>query len=233
MGERTGIGRVSGRHFTARREPRPPSVFAAPPPGLGARTIYIELDSETDTMPTAPPKRPMPGRVLWLYALATLEREGTVYGYALSDRVAERTDGAWRPGAGAVYPALQSLVRRGAARTRKQGVRRVYSITPHGRAILRRIRTQMAGPGPGAPDLSLLWAEIAGAPDPGAHMLRRLHRQLEMLDAMLARQPDARAGGRPLRAAAFDELSTALQRLGSNPVPRGPSHSAARGDRRR
>jgi DNA-binding PadR family transcriptional regulator len=157
----------------------------------------------------------MPGRVLWLYALATLEREGTVYGYALAGRVAERTDGAWRPGAGAVYPALQSLVRRGAARTRKQGVRRVYSITPHGRTILRRIRTQMAGPGPGAPDLSLLWAEIAGASDPGAHLLRRLHRQLEMLDSLLARQPDARSGTRSLRAAAAEELTMALRRLDS------------------
>ena len=175
----------------------------------------------------------MPGRVLWLYALATLEREGTVYGYALAERVAERTDGAWRPGAGAVYPALQSLVRRGAARTSKQGVRRVYSITPHGRAVLRRIRTQMAGPGPGAPDLSLLWAEIAGAPDPGAHMIRRLHRQLELLDAMLARQPDARAGDRPLRSAALDELSTALRRLGAKSPPQRLSARAAKRGRPR
>ncbi len=157
----------------------------------------------------------MPGRVLWLYALATLEREGSLYGYALSDRVAERTEGAWRPGAGAIYPALQSLVRRGAARATKQGRRRVYSITPHGRAVLKRIRIQMAGPGPGAPDLSLLWAEIAGEPDPGAHVLRRLHLQLESVDALLARQPDARSAGRLVREAAIDELSGALDRLRS------------------
>lgn len=157
----------------------------------------------------------MPGRVLWLYALATLEREGSLYGYALSDRVAERTEGAWRPGAGAIYPALQSLVRRGAARASKQGRRRVYSITPHGRAVLRRIRIQMAGPGPGAPDLSLLWAEIAGDSDPGTHVLRRLHRHLESVDALLARQPDARSEGRLVRDAAVDELSTALDRLRS------------------
>ncbi len=168
-------------------------------------------------MPTAPPKRPMPGRVLGLYALATMEREGTVYGYALADRIAERTEGAWRPGAGAVYPALQSLVRRGVARTRKDGVRRVYSITPHGRTVLRRIRARMAGPGPGAPDLSLLWAEIAGASDPGDHLLRRLHRQLELLDDFLGRQPDARSGTRSVRAAAADELAMALKRLKSRP----------------
>jgi len=164
-------------------------------------------------MPATPIKRPMPGRVLWLYALATLEREGTVYGYALADRIAERTEGAWRPGAGAVYPALQSLVRRGVAREHKAGVRRVYTITPQGRAVLRRIRTQMAGPGPGAPDLSLLWAEIAGVPDPGTHILGRLHRQLESLDALLARQPDAQVGRRSVREAASEELRSALRRL--------------------
>jgi DNA-binding PadR family transcriptional regulator len=168
----------------------------------------------------------MPGRLLWLYALATLEREGTVYGYALSDRIAERTEGAWRPGAGAIYPALQSLVHRGAARAAKQGRRRVYSITPFGRTLLRRIRSQMAAPGPGAPDLSLLWAEIAGAPDPGAHLLRRLHRHLESLDAFLARQPEARSGSGTVRAAAIDELSTALKRLRSGAT-------SASGSRRR
>ena len=177
-------------------------------------------------MPAPPPKRPLPGRVLWLYALATLERERSLYGYALADRVAERTDGAWRPGPGAVYPALQSLVRRGAARATKQGVRRVYSITPHGRVVLRRIRAQMAGPGPGAPDLSLLWAEIAGAPDPGAHLLRRLRRHLEMLDGMLARQPDARSGTTTLRAAAVGELTSALERLRTR--ARTPSASGRR-----
>ena len=191
--------------------------------------LYIEFDTWRDIMAAPLTKRPMPGRLLWLYALATLEREGSVHGYGLSDRVAERTEGAWRPGAGAVYPALQSLVRRGAAHARKEGNRRVYTITPHGRAVLRRIRSQMAGPGPGAPDLSLLWAEIAGDPDPGAHVLRRLHRQLESLDALLARQPQARSGSLSVRAAAVSELSSALNRLRAGERSSG----AARQQRRR
>ena len=65
---------------------------------------------------------------------------------------------------------------------------------PTGGRVLRRIRARMAGPGPGAPDLSLLWAEIAGASDPGDHLLRRLHRQLELLDDFLGRQPDGTVG---------------------------------------
>ncbi len=88
---------------------------------------------------------------------------------------------------------------------------------PTGGRVLRRIRARMAGPGPGAPDLSLLWAEIAGASDPGDHLLRRLHRQLELLDDFLGRQPDARSGTRSVRAAAADELAMALKRLKSRP----------------
>jgi len=171
----------------------------------------------------------MPGRVLWLYALATLEREGTIYGYDLAEKVSERTEGAWRPGAGAVYPALQSLVRRGAARATKRGVRRIYSITPQGRSLLRRIRAQMAGPGPGAPDLTLLWAEIAGTEDPGEHLLRRLHLHLEAIETFLTRQPGARVGARSLRAAALDELTTAARRLKSGGQRRISSRPPKRG----
>ncbi len=57
-------------------------------------------------------------RLVGLYALATMEREGVVHGYLLSQRISERTDGAWRPGPGAVYPSLSALVERGWARRR-------------------------------------------------------------------------------------------------------------------
>lgn len=174
------------------------------------------------------PRRPQPGRVLWLYALATLDREGSVYGYSLADRIAARTDGAWRPGAGAIYPALRSLVTRGAASVSTRGARRVYSITAEGRRLLRRIREQMAGPGPGAPDLSLLWAEIAGTSDPGEHMLRHLRRHLDALDAYLARQPDARHGVRPLREDALAELIEATRRLRNSARGRRSSVPGAR-----
>lgn len=169
-------------------------------------------------MPSPSPRRPLPGRVLGLYALATLDREGSVYGYSLAERIATRTDGAWRPGPGAIYPALQGLVARGAAREKKVGVRRVYSITPRGHALLRRIRGNMVGPRSGGPDLSLLWAEIAGTPDPGRFMLQRLRRQLDALDVFLAREPDARLGSGLLRDEAVAELTRAVQRLTTSPA---------------
>jgi DNA-binding PadR family transcriptional regulator len=164
--------------------------------------------------------------VLRLYALATLDREGSIYGYSLSERIATKTEGSWRPGPGAVYPALQSLVERKWARSELKGARRMYTITSTGHAVLRRIRSQMADAGPGAPDLSLLWAEIAGSSDAGEHMLRHLRRHLDSLDAYLARRPDARAGGRNLRTEALAELAESMRRLG------GPASGSVRRRRR-
>jgi DNA-binding PadR family transcriptional regulator len=163
----------------------------------------------------------MPGRVLWLYALATLDRDGSVYGYSLSDRIAEKTDGVWRPGPGAIYPALQSLVRRGAARSVRSGARRVYTITPAGRLLLRRIRTRMEGIGPGAPDLSQLWAEIAGSSDPGEHLLRHLRRHLDSLDVYVARPSLERDARGDVRERAIRELSDAVRRLRAHGARRG------------
>ncbi len=83
-----------------------------------------------------------------LYALTLMEREGPLHGYGLSERIAERTEGAWRPGAGSVYPSLRKLVESGLARSKATERRRVYSITPQGRALLRRMR-RANGPGTG------------------------------------------------------------------------------------
>lgn len=161
---------------------------------------------------------PRPGRVIGLYALATMAKEGPVYGYQLAERIADRTDGAWRPGAGAIYPALGSLARQGLARASRGAGRRLYAITPRGRAFLARIRSQWMGGGQSGPDLSRLWAEISGAGDPGEHLVRHLRRHLDSIVTVLDREPDMRTGGESFRARVLTELAVAQDRL---TVPRG------------
>jgi DNA-binding PadR family transcriptional regulator len=139
---------------------------------------------------------PRPGRVLGLYALAVMERDGPVYGYQLAERIAERTDGAWRPGAGAIYPALNRLVERGLARSAPARGRRMYSISPRGRAFLRRVRTEWMGGGRSGPDLSRLWAEISGAGDAAQHVLHHVRRHLESLATMVEQAEDPELGSR-------------------------------------
>jgi len=156
---------------------------------------------------------PRPGRVLGLYALSVMDRDGPVYGYSLADRISDRTDGAWRPGAGAIYPALQSLVERGFAKSGRDGRRRVYAITPRGKRALAQIRrARMGGPGTG-PDLGLLWSEIVSPGDPGQHLIRHLHHHLEAIGGYLEREPQLKAGQASLREQVVSELRAAETRL--------------------
>lgn len=156
---------------------------------------------------------PRPGRFLALYALSVMDRQGPVYGYSLADQISDRTEGVWRPGAGAIYPALQSLVARGLARSGRDGRRRVYSITPRGRKALEQIRRARGG-GPGrGPDLGLLWSEILSPGDPGQHLVRHLHHHLEAIGEYLERDPQMRAGGVSLREQVEAELRAAETRL--------------------
>ena len=158
---------------------------------------------------------PRPGRLLGLYALSVMERDGPVYGYLLAERIADRTEGAWRPGAGAIYPALQSLVKNGFARAAPDGRRRMYSLTPQGRTFLGRVRRGWTGSGRTGPDLGRLWSEIAGGGDPGQHLLRHLRHHLEGIAAYLERDPGMRAGSGTLRDQFLAELRVAENRTES------------------
>ncbi len=142
-----------------------------------------------------------------------MDRDGPIYGYSLADRISARTEGAWRPGAGAIYPALQALVARRLAQVDAEGRRRIYRITPTGRAFLRRLRRGWLSMGVGGPDLGLLWSEIAGEADPTQHLLRHLRRHLEGIVAYADRNPTARTGARTFRDEVLVELETARARL--------------------
>lgn len=156
---------------------------------------------------------PMPGRILGLYALAVMEREGSVHGYALADRIADRTRGTWRPGAGAIYPALDSLARRHLATVSRDGRRRVYRITGPGRTLLRRIRRQMAWRLRGGLELGLLWSEIGGVADPAEHLLRRLDMHLDAVFEFLSREGPTTSAGERFRREARSRIAVAASRL--------------------
>lgn len=177
-------------------------------------------------MPPARSKGDLRARgALSLYALALMEREGPVHGYRIAERIEARTDGAWRPGPGAVYPALQRLVRRGLATKRSRGRRQEYEITPEGRELLERVRSRDAAPRPGAPDLTTLWAEVMGAGDPGAFLLVRLRTSIDRLTLHLQRTTLPLGEAKELRSDAVTELKRGLVRLRR---PRATGRSTAR-----
>lgn len=159
------------------------------------------------------PPGPMPGRILGFYALSVMAAEGPLYGYMLSERIAARTDGAWRPGAGAIYPALDSLTRRKLARVSSEGRRRVYRITPRGRGMLREVRRNMSWRARGGPDLARLWAEIAGPDDPDQFLVDTFRRRLDGIVTYLTRESREPQRARELRVQLRTELERAEDRL--------------------
>src|SRR5215471_13102897 len=66
-------------------------------------------------------------------AILALLREGPRNGYQIMSEIEERSDGAWRPSPGAVYPALQQLADEGLVEAEESSGRRTFRLTDEGR----------------------------------------------------------------------------------------------------
>ena len=99
------------------------------------------------------------------------EEEGRAWnGYQLIQEIPARTDGAWRPSAGSVYPALQLLEDEGLISPQGTGRRRVYTLTDKGRGYAEAH----------ADELRSSWDAAAGMTDDDAIEFRNLIRQVMM-----------------------------------------------------
>ena len=99
------------------------------------------------------------------------EEEGRGWnGYQLIQEIPARTDGAWRPSAGSVYPALQQLEDEGLITPQGTGRRRVYTLTDKGRGYAEAH----------ADELRSSWDAAAGMTDDDAIEFRNLIRQVMM-----------------------------------------------------
>ena len=107
------------------------------------------------------------GAILDLFA----EEEDRAWnGYQLIQEIPARTDGAWRPSAGSVYPALQLLEDEGLITPQGTGRRRVYTLTDKGRGYAEAH----------ADELRSSWDAAAGMTDDDAIEFRNLIRQVMM-----------------------------------------------------
>jgi len=127
-------------------------------------------------------------------AVLVILSEQSGHGYQIIQALEAKTDGAWRPSPGSVYPTLQLLEDSGLAESSEQDGKRVYSITDEGRAEAEQ-KVEEAG--------RLPW-EI-GSQDGG---LRGAMMQLQMAGRMV------NAEGDPARIEAATEiLNDARKRL--------------------
>jgi DNA-binding PadR family transcriptional regulator len=68
-------------------------------------------------------------------AILALLAEQPMHGYQIIQELATRSGGAWTPGAGSVYPALEQMEALGLITGEQQDDKRVYSITDKGREL--------------------------------------------------------------------------------------------------
>jgi DNA-binding PadR family transcriptional regulator len=91
----------------------------------------------------------IPRGLLRVYILTALAR-GPTTGYEIMQRIDEKTDGAWRPGPGTIYPLLKAMARDKLVTPSKKTFRTsrvVYTMTPAARRELESMYSGMASYG--------------------------------------------------------------------------------------
>ena len=70
--------------------------------------------------------------------------EQNLNGYQVIQKIAERTDGAWKPSPGSVYPTIQQLEDEGLLVTGEDAGRKVLRLTDAGRSYVTEHPEEMA-----------------------------------------------------------------------------------------
>jgi DNA-binding PadR family transcriptional regulator len=87
-------------------------------------------------MPAAPGPKASRGDVR--AAILALLKESPRNGYQIMSEIEERSNGAWRPSPGAIYPALSQLSDEGLITGEESGGKRVYRLTDAGREYVEQ-----------------------------------------------------------------------------------------------
>jgi len=149
----------------------------------------------------------IPRGFLRLYILTQLSK-GPETGYSIIQRIDEKTEGAWRPGAGTMYPLLKGLLKEGLVRVANppgRGGSKKYSLTSGGRAELERIRQQFAGAGRREPALARLFSDLLPGSVYVPMVVRRYRDAAEILRQKVGEVPQ------PDRTALLEELRLFLK----------------------
>ena len=66
-------------------------------------------------------------------AILTLLTDETMHGYQITHEIEKRSNGAWKPSAGSVYPTLQMLADEGLIEAKEADGRKTYTLTHTGK----------------------------------------------------------------------------------------------------
>ncbi len=141
-------------------------------------------DAEAFSEGDSPRYHIAPRGLLGFYALLSIGRK-PMSGYDLMKEVEEKTEGAWRPGPGAVYPVLKKLAKRGYISPRKNegyGPAEVlYQITPAGRSNIDSAKKAMGSSGQRLRTMSSLFVDLMDTDDLVRFALNSFNVQAELI----------------------------------------------------
>jgi DNA-binding PadR family transcriptional regulator len=117
-----------------------------------------------------------------------------IHGYEIIQDIDSKTEGAWRPGAGSLYPILKKLVSEGLIKAESEppaeATRRVYQITPKGVESLAHAREMFANFQQRFGSLRRLFIELIDPENLATFFVEGSNRQFQMAQEMLESKQD-------------------------------------------
>ena len=108
-------------------------------------------------------------------AVLVLLDEAPRNGYQMIQELSERSDGAWRPSPGSVYPILQQLEDEGLVEISSTVSGKTYSLTSEGKALVEKDRATLGKPWEtAAADVSDATSDLYGTFRQVAHAVRQV-----------------------------------------------------------
>jgi DNA-binding PadR family transcriptional regulator len=112
-----------------------------------------------------------------------------IHGYEIIQDIDSKTEGAWRPGAGSLYPILKKLVSEGVikadAEPSEEATRRVYHITPKGIESLAHAKEMFTNFQQRFGSLRRLFIELIDPENLATFFVDGSNRQFQMAQEML------------------------------------------------
>src|SRR5438445_7101310 len=112
-----------------------------------------------------------------------------IHGYEIIQDIDSKTEGAWRPGAGSLYPILKKLVSEGLIKAdpepSNEATRRVYQITPKGVESLAHAKEMFANFQQRFVSLRRLFIEIIDPENMATFFVEGYNRKFQMSQEML------------------------------------------------
>ena len=145
--------------------------------------------SQADEGPSAHDRLHSAPKGLLRYYILHKIAQKPIHGYEIIQDIDSKTEGAWRPGAGSLYPILKKLVSEGLIKAEPEpsteATRRVYQITPKGVESLAHAKEMFANFQQRFGSLRRLFIELIDPENLATFFVDGSNRQFQMAQEML------------------------------------------------